>query len=97
MHPDQAAGAIVDFALSRGIPFALTPCCTYHKEFPKRKLRDGSQVRTYEQLVQYLMEKGGEEVGGGGGGSEEGRRRGRIKKKELDFEGKNVVVYWDPS
>lgn len=29
MHPDQAAGAIVDFAIARGIPFAITPCCVY--------------------------------------------------------------------
>jgi hypothetical protein len=57
MHPDQAAGAIVDFALAKNIPFALVPCCPFSKEFPKRKLKNGEAVKSYEQLIQFLKEK----------------------------------------
>ena len=35
----QAAGAIVAFAVSHGLPFAVVPCCVYRAEFPKRRLR----------------------------------------------------------
>eukprot|EP00958_Prasinococcus_capsulatus_P019446 scaffold2404_cov398-Prasinococcus_capsulatus_cf.AAC.12 len=31
LHPDQATDAIVDFALEKRIPFAVVPCCTYHR------------------------------------------------------------------
>eukprot|EP00056_Hartaetosiga_gracilis_P000025 m.35405 g.35405 ORF g.35405 m.35405 type:complete len:145 (-) comp10014_c0_seq1:151-585(-) len=57
MHPDQAAGHIVDFALAQNKPFALVPCCVYSKEFPKRRLKDGTPVKTYSHLITYLMEK----------------------------------------
>ena len=36
MHPDQAAEHLVDFALQNKKPFALIPCCVYHKQFPHR-------------------------------------------------------------
>lgn len=81
MHPDQAAGAIVDFALASGIPFAITPCCVYSEEFTKRRLKNGGRVTTYSDLIQYLVEKDEK----------------HIKIDKLDFEGKNVVVYWDPN
>lgn len=32
----QAAGHIVDFALQSGKPFAIVPCCVYHRQFPNR-------------------------------------------------------------
>lgn len=80
MHPDQAAGAIVDFALAKGIPFAITPCCVYSEEFTKRRLKNGGRVTTYSDLIQYLVEKD----------------EANIKIGKLDFEGKNVVVYYDP-
>ncbi len=80
MHPDQAAGAIVDFALARGIPFAITPCCVYSEEFTKRRLKNGERVTTYSDLIQYLVEKD----------------EHHIKIDKLDFEGKNIVVYWNP-
>ena len=57
MHPDQAAGALVQFALDRGLPFAVVPCCVYSAEFPKRKLKDGRRVKTYEDLCDYLQEQ----------------------------------------
>ena len=57
MHPDQAAEHICDFALKYKIPFALVPCCVYSKQFPKRKLPDGTLVKSYEQLLQHLQSK----------------------------------------
>jgi hypothetical protein len=55
LHPDQATEAIVDFALFHNKPFAVIPCCVYAKEFPKRKLADGTLVSTYELLIKYLL------------------------------------------
>ena len=57
MHPDQAAEPLVDYALRMGKAFALTPCCVYSASFTKRKLRDGTPVRTYEQLCEFLLQK----------------------------------------
>ena len=79
MHPDQAAEHIVDFALEHNIPFALVPCCVYSKQFPKRKLPDGTLVKSHEQLLQHLRSKDK-----------------RIKQELLPFEGKNIVLWFDP-
>ena len=57
MHPDQAAGALVQFALDRRLPFAVVPCCVYSAEFPKRKLKDGRRVKSYEDLCDFLQEQ----------------------------------------
>jgi len=57
MHPDQATEAIVDFALYRRIPFAVVPCCTFANQFPKRKFPDGRVVKSYEDLIEYLISK----------------------------------------
>ncbi|KAG2484381.1 hypothetical protein HYH03_016797 [Edaphochlamys debaryana] len=62
MHPDQAAEPAARLALALGVPFAIVPCCVYATEFPARKLADGQQVRSYEQLCQFLAELGGEGV-----------------------------------
>lgn len=56
-HPDQAAGEIVEFATSRKIPWCIVPCCVYSDCFTKRKLKDGTHVKTYDQLVEWLSEK----------------------------------------
>jgi len=56
LHPDQAVEAIVDFALEHNKPFAVIPCCTYYKEFPKRKW-NGKPVKTYDELCGYLIDK----------------------------------------
>eukprot|EP00944_MAST-04C_sp_MAST-4C-sp1_P011037 g11037.t1 len=79
MHPDQAAEHICDFALKYEIPFAVVPCCVYSKQFPKRKLPDGTLVKSYEQLLQHLQSKDR-----------------RIRKNRLPFEGKNIVLWFDP-
>mmetsp|Transcript_30837 Transcript_30837/g.99147 ORF Transcript_30837/g.99147 Transcript_30837/m.99147 type:complete len:85 (-) Transcript_30837:72-326(-) len=57
MHPDQAVGDMVDYALALRKPFACVPCCVYWKEFPRRKRGDGKMVRTYEDLVEWLKAK----------------------------------------
>jgi len=35
----------------------VVPCCVYSAAFSPRRLRDGTLVRTYEQLCDYLQEK----------------------------------------
>ena len=57
MHPDQATGDIVDYALEVGKPFAVMPCCTFHKMFRSRKLPDGRPVVSYDTLVEWLLAK----------------------------------------
>jgi len=57
LHPDQATDHIVDYALAFGKPFAVVPCCTFAKLFPRRRTGDGRQVRSYEQLLDHLQAK----------------------------------------
>ena len=57
LHPDQATGDIVDYALEAGKPFAVVPCCTFHKLFTDRRLPDGRPVKSYEGLVEWLLAK----------------------------------------
>ncbi|KAL3783698.1 hypothetical protein ACHAW5_005183 [Stephanodiscus triporus] len=120
LHPDQAAGEIIEFALAmrrkRGndvggasnppgverrnarIFWADTPPSLPRRSvfgpargtvklinsptdaFPKRKLRDGTRVRTYDHLVEWLREKDP-----------------RARTATLDLEGKNTVVYSLPN
>ena len=84
MHPDQATDAIVDFALERGKPFAVVPCCVYSREFPSRRRpaspenpRGGGAVTTHAHLVQYLLAKA----------------PGTCRTATLPFGGMNTVVY----
>jgi len=57
LHPDQATGDIVDYALEVGKPFAVMPCCTFHKMFRSRTLPDGRPVNSYDTLVEWLLAK----------------------------------------
>ncbi|KAL3803029.1 hypothetical protein ACHAWO_003828 [Cyclotella atomus] len=57
LHPDQAAGEIVDYAISKNIPYCIVPCCVYSQLFTKRKLKDGTVVTTSDQLIDWLCEK----------------------------------------
>ena len=57
MHPDQATEPAVDFAIERGLPWAVVPCCVFALENPHRKTPDGLPVTSYEQFVQYLCRK----------------------------------------
>ena len=77
LHPDQATGDIVDFALETNKPFALVPCCTFSQTFQDRVLADGKRVSTYEDLLTWLRQKD----------------EGRIKQTTLGAPGRNVVLY----
>lgn len=57
MHPDQAAGAIVDFCVAHRKPYCVVPCCTFAAEFPRRRLIDGRSVRSYDDLVAWLRQR----------------------------------------
>ena len=57
MHPDQATELIVDYALKHNKPFAVIPCCVFHRCFPDRKTADGQEVVQYQDFIKYLMEK----------------------------------------
>jgi hypothetical protein len=56
LHPDQAAGEIAAFADRLGLPWCIVPCCVYSKTFTKRRMLDGTHVKTHAQLVKWLME-----------------------------------------
>eukprot|EP00980_Cylindrotheca_fusiformis_P003148 scaffold721_cov131-Cylindrotheca_fusiformis.AAC.38 len=56
-HPDQATDPAIDLAEELGIPFCIVPCCVFPSEFPNRLLADGSQVRSYTQLIEFLKLK----------------------------------------
>eukprot|EP00959_Pyramimonas_sp_CCMP1952_P047656 994899-Pyramimonas_sp.AAC.1 len=60
--------------------FAAVPCCVYSVEFPLRRLPNGRQVTSYDELIQYLVSKD----------------PNRIRTATLPFEGKNKVVYIPP-
>ena len=57
MHPDQAVDAIVDAALALNVSFFVIPCCVHSREFPRRRLKNGDPVNSYEELLEYLKEK----------------------------------------
>lgn len=63
LHPDQATEPILEFAVQQQLPFAVMPCCVFPRLFPDRRLQqaDGSlvPVSSYEQLVAYLVQRGG--------------------------------------
>jgi len=81
LHPDQAAGHIVDFAAARGIPWCVVPCCVYFdfQDFSQRKLKSGKSVKSFDDLCQWLLEKDP-----------------RAKMETLELEGKNKVIYTLP-
>lgn len=84
LHSDQATIPIVDAAIKAGKAFAVVPCCVFSHDNRERKLKSGELVTTTEQQIQYICEK--DTLG----------RGGNIKTAYLDFEGKNIVVYWIP-
>jgi hypothetical protein len=57
LHPDECTEDILDVGLKYGKELAIVPCCVFSGFFPLRELRCGTSVRTYEQLLQYLLEK----------------------------------------
>jgi len=57
LHCDGAAEPIIDFALAHGKAFAIVPCCTCSKQFPRRRNAQGGPVRSYDDLLAYLLAK----------------------------------------
>lgn len=57
LHPDEPTEDIVDLALQHNKSFAVVPCCVFPSFFPTRKLESGEFVNTYEQFLEYLMQK----------------------------------------
>jgi hypothetical protein len=57
MHPDQATEPIVDIAIRFQKPFAIVPCCVFHRLFPNRRTNEGNPVIQYADFVEYLKEK----------------------------------------
>lgn len=78
MHPDQATEPTVDIALKHGKPFAVVPCCVFAHENPERRLKDGGEVNTTFDFIQYLMEK---------------ESSVPMQKDFLPFDGMNIVVH----
>ena len=57
MHPDQVTVAIVDAALRYRRPFAVVPCCVFKEMFPMRHLSSGKPVESYEDLIEFILQK----------------------------------------
>ena len=69
LHPDQATEDILDLALKYNKSVAIVPCCVFAELFPNRFLPPSevivddskrgkkTQVRTYEEFIQYLLSK----------------------------------------
>ncbi|GMI36823.1 hypothetical protein TeGR_g13517, partial [Tetraparma gracilis] len=55
LHADEVTEPIVRAALAHGKACAVVPCCVFPSLFKERRLPDGRQVRTVEQLVAYLV------------------------------------------
>ena len=84
LHPDGAAEPLIDFALRFNKPFALVPCCTCSKQFPNRKLvmPDGSVKHPVKAYEDLVTYLK--------------QKDPRIQSAELDFDGKNTILYMLP-
>lgn len=56
-HPDQATEACIDLALLLGISYCVVPCCVFPSEFQDRLTPEGKRVRSYHELLAYLLTK----------------------------------------
>ena len=56
-HPDQATEACIDLALLLGISYCVVPCCVFPSEFQDRLTPEGTRVRSYHELLAYLLTK----------------------------------------
>ena len=107
MHPDQVTEAIVDYALSNDIPFAVVPCCVFARLFPHRRFPRSCQQRREDGIVicdEVETSKNRPEVLG----RDEVEVRTHadlvrylkakhpaIREATLDFQGMNTVLWWD--
>ena len=84
LHPDEATGDIVDFAVAHRLPFVVVPCCVFSRLFPMRfkPLKEGDGVNqrelvsTYDDLIAYLVNKDAS-----------------IRISKLDFDGANLALW----
>lgn len=77
LHPDEATEPIVDAALAHGVPFAVVPCCVFHKRlFSHRRSASGGGVRKTRAFLDYLAEKDP-----------------RMRRVELPFEGRASCLF----
>jgi hypothetical protein len=82
LHPDQATGAIVEFAVKHKKPFLVVPCCVFSRLFPNRFVPnnvDGEKnvVSTKKQLIDWCVSLDPE----------------NINISELPFQGSNIAVW----
>ena len=57
LHPDEATGAVVEWAVRAHKPFVVVPCCVYSRLFPERRTSTGGVVSNREELVAWLCAK----------------------------------------
>lgn len=82
LHPDEATGDIVDFAVEHRIPFLIVPCCVFSRLFPHRFIVDENDkgkvrfVSTYKDLIQFLA-----------------RKDRSIRISKLGFSGANIALW----
>jgi len=57
LHPDQATDHIVDVGLALKIPWVVVPCCVCPNLFVRRKLACGRDVRSYDDLCEFLRQR----------------------------------------
>lgn len=83
LHPDEATGDIVDFAVKHRLPFLVVPCCVFSRLFSFRFIpkdvnnpNDKKLVSTYDDLIEYLVAK-----------------HDSIRVSKLDFEGANIAIW----
>ena len=84
LHPDEATGDIVDFAVKHRLPFVIVPCCVFSRLFPMRfkPLKNGDDankrelVSTYDDLIEYLVNK-----------------HDSIRISKLNFDGANLALW----
>lgn len=83
LHPDQATGAIVEFAVKYKKPFLVVPCCVFSHLFPNRFISNDlhnekrRQAKTKKELIDWCISLDPE----------------NIKITELPFQGSNVAVW----
>ena len=108
LHCDGAAEPIVDFALAHNKAFAIVPCCTCSKQFPRRRITkkrrrkqqetdgDSGEVKSLtgdideEEEISVLVKSYGDLLE-----YLEAKDR-RIRRTQLDFDGKNICLYFKP-
>lgn len=56
-HPDQATDSAFELAQLLGVPYCIVPCCVFPRENTHRRLEDGTPVKKYPQLIEYLTAK----------------------------------------